>query len=217
MTVGAFQTGPFQLDAYQQETGVTVPDVVGNLEADGTTTLEGAGFVVVVYTEYSSTVEAGKMTRQEREGGTLASSGSTVSIFVSLGVRPQSGTGGWEFAVRWEQEQIRRRRKRKQLEELEAERERIADAQAREIALLLQEQEQKDARRKELERLSSLVAANSQAATDGALSPRVQKAIQKAAEKQTQWALAALDRELRRAAQEEEEFLLKALRIALDD
>ena len=216
MTVGAFQVGPFQ-PAYQQSVGVAVPDVVGTLQADGTSTLEGDGFVVVVQTEYSSTVAAGLVTRQEPTGGTLASLGSSVTIWVSLGVEPQSASGGWEFAFRWEQEQIRRRRKRKKLEELEEERERIADAQAREIALLLQEQERKDARREELARLSRLVETYSAAKTDSQLSQRVRKAIETAIAKQTTWALAALDRELRRAAKEEEDFVFQALRIALQD
>lgn len=90
MAVGGFQVGPFQ-PAFQQEAGVTVPDVVGELEADGTTTLEGAGFVVSVQTEYSSTVEAGRVIRQEPIGGSLASSGSTVIIWVSLGASIGAG------------------------------------------------------------------------------------------------------------------------------
>jgi hypothetical protein len=51
---------------------------------------------------------------------------------------------------------------------------------------------------------------------ESALSERVQKAITKAATKQTAWALFTLEREIRRA-QEEEEFILQALQIALDD
>ena len=91
MTVGAFQVGPFQANAYQQQAGVTVPDVVGQLEADGTTTLEGAGFVVVVEYERSSTVERGKVTRQVPVGGLLASAGSIVTIWISLGAASGAG------------------------------------------------------------------------------------------------------------------------------
>lgn len=125
-------------------------------------------------------------------------------------------TGGGYFYARYEVERERRRRKRKELEELEAERERIEDAQAREIAAFLQEQEAKDARREELQRLSSLVASYAQAEASSDLSPRVLKAIQKAAEKQTAWALMALERELK-AADEEEEFALHALWLTLND
>tara|TARA_R110000868_G_scaffold220418_4_gene471637 strand:- start:5122 stop:5709 length:588 start_codon:yes stop_codon:yes gene_type:complete len=93
MTVGAFQVGPFQL-AYQQEVGVLVPDVVGTLQLDGTNTLEGDGFVVSANFEYSATVSAGTITRQDPTAGSLASSGSIVSIWVSLGPQPSAGGGG---------------------------------------------------------------------------------------------------------------------------
>ena len=124
-------------------------------------------------------------------------------------------SGGYWW-VRYEAERERRRRRRRELEDLEDDRERIADAQAREIALLLQEQERQDARREELARLSSLVEAYTSSKTDGELSPRVLKAIEKAAQKQTEWALMALEREIK-AAEEEEEFTLHALWLTLND
>jgi hypothetical protein len=67
---------------------VEVPDVVGELEADGTTTLETALFVVSVSTEYSASVAAGLIISQDPVGGSFAASGSTVAIVVSLGPEP---------------------------------------------------------------------------------------------------------------------------------
>lgn len=142
--------------------------------------------------------------------GTYADS-NAFSITVTASA---ASSGGWWPL--YDQEIARRKRRKKELEELEAERERIEDAQTREIAAFLQEQEAKDARRDELQRLADLVASYAQTEAPSDLSPRVQKAIAKAAERQTTWALQALERELKRA-QEEEAFLLEALRIALDD
>lgn len=64
---------------------VVVPDVVGQTQADGTLTLEGAGFVVVVVTAASSAVPAGSIISQAPAGGTEAAPGSTVTITVSTG------------------------------------------------------------------------------------------------------------------------------------
>lgn len=63
----------------------TVPDVVGQTQADGTLELEGAGFVVVVVTAASSTVAEGLIISQSPEGGASAPACSTVTITVSTG------------------------------------------------------------------------------------------------------------------------------------
>ncbi len=65
-----------------------VPDVVGDSQAAGTTTLEGDGFVVEVHVDFSGSVPLGDIISQEPEGGEFAESGSTVIIVVSLGVAP---------------------------------------------------------------------------------------------------------------------------------
>ncbi len=62
-----------------------VPNVVGETEAAGTATLEGAGFVVAVSPEYSDTVSIGDIISQTPNGGTDAELGSVVVIFVSMG------------------------------------------------------------------------------------------------------------------------------------
>jgi beta-lactam-binding protein with PASTA domain len=67
---------------------VEVPDVVGQTQADGTLALEGAGFVVVVATAYSSTVPVGEIISQLPVGGAEAVEGSAVTITVSLGEAP---------------------------------------------------------------------------------------------------------------------------------
>ncbi|HEX7114976.1 MAG TPA: PASTA domain-containing protein [Steroidobacter sp.] len=193
---------------------VEVPNVVGETQADGTSILEAAGFVVAVETAHSSSVAAGKIISQSPSAGSEASAGATVTITVSLGEQAQEFfTGG--FAVAFEREQARRRREARERAEREAEAERIEEETTREIARLLREQEARDARRDELDRLSRLVGAYARRGVEATLSDRVQKAIARAAAKRTTWALLALEREMRRA-QEEERFILEALRLALD-
>lgn len=63
----------------------TVPDVVGQTQADGTLEIETDGFVVVVVTAASSTVAEGLIISQSPEGGASAPAGSTVTITVSTG------------------------------------------------------------------------------------------------------------------------------------
>lgn len=80
---------------------VLVPDVVGNTQAAGTATLQGAGFVVSVTTAYSSVVPAGTIISQNPVGGSFALPGSTVAIVVSLGDAPvQSAAAGRSKRVR---------------------------------------------------------------------------------------------------------------------
>lgn len=73
---------------------VTVPDVVGQTQASGTTELEGEGFVVAVATAYSSSVAAGVIISQAPIAGAQALPGSTVTITVSLGEAPAQQPGG---------------------------------------------------------------------------------------------------------------------------
>jgi hypothetical protein len=72
---------------------VEVPDVVGETQAAGTTTLETALFVVSVATAYSPTIAAGLIISQAPIGGSFAAEGSTVTITVSLGAEPRSEGG----------------------------------------------------------------------------------------------------------------------------
>lgn len=81
---GAWATGAWAGTAWA-ETGITVPDVVGQSQASGTAELEGDGFVVAVETAYSSTVPAGDIISQQPTAGAEVLEGSTVTITVSLG------------------------------------------------------------------------------------------------------------------------------------
>lgn len=67
---------------------VTVPDVVGLSQAQGTSDIEAEGLVVAVETAYSSTVPAGDIISQVPTAGSSVLSGSTVTITVSLGPEP---------------------------------------------------------------------------------------------------------------------------------
>lgn len=73
---------------------VTVPDVVGETQAQGTTDLQAVGFVVVVSTAYSSVVAAGLIISQNPVGGVDYPLGGSVSIVVSLGDAPASDGAG---------------------------------------------------------------------------------------------------------------------------
>ena len=82
---GAWATGAWTGTAWQAAAAVTVPDVVGQTQADATTALQSAGFVVAVVTAASSTVPAGAVISQVPAGGAEATAGSTVTITVSTG------------------------------------------------------------------------------------------------------------------------------------
>jgi hypothetical protein len=65
-----------------------VPDVVGETQANGTSDLEGAGFVVAVQSQYSGSVPSGEIISQDPIAGTIALTGTTVTIVVSIGDAP---------------------------------------------------------------------------------------------------------------------------------
>jgi len=89
---GAWATGAWQGTAWAVGGATaTVPDVVGDSEATGTSTLEGDGFVVSVQYGYSASVAAGDIISQSPAGGATADIGSTVIIVVSLGDAPAQG------------------------------------------------------------------------------------------------------------------------------
>jgi len=69
---------------------VTVPNVVGQTEADGVRKLRDNGLEAVPSDAYSSTVAAGSIISQNPTGGTKVQQGSLVAIVVSLGPEPPS-------------------------------------------------------------------------------------------------------------------------------
>lgn len=78
---GAWADGAWSTEA---QDFVTVPDVVGDDEATATATLEAAGFLVNVASEYTAAPE-GEVASQFPIGGGQAALGSMVTITVSLG------------------------------------------------------------------------------------------------------------------------------------
>lgn len=65
--------------------GITVPGVTGKSQAEATSVLEKAGFVVNVTESYDSVVESGYVISQSPEEGTTAPEGSSITIRVSQG------------------------------------------------------------------------------------------------------------------------------------
>lgn len=199
------------------EAPVEVPDVVGETQAAGTATLEGAGFVVSVTTAYSDSVAEGLIISQSPEGGEFAASGSTVTITVSLGpqIVDEQPTGGWLFLNEYEAEQQRRKARERRRRLLEEETEQIEDPLDREIAQLIRRQEAKDERREEIRRTAELARANADLEAARQYSAAVAAAFQAAIERGTTSAVDRLERELKKA-REEEEFLMLAMLMVLD-
>jgi hypothetical protein len=192
---------------------VSVPNVVGETQAQATIDIQAAGLTVSVSTAYSALVVAGRVISQNPSAGSLVSPGSDVAIVVSLGPQPVVGSSSGGFLHEYERAHAVRIRKRREREEREAEAERLADETSREIAQLLHEQEAKDEERADLERLRELARVHRQeAATE--LTERVRRAYARVLLQENLSALEALDRELRRQLDEEE---IAALMLLLND
>ena len=76
---------PVEEELTQEETGIEVANVVGQEEAAAKSALEALGFVVTVTTAFSDTVEEGKVISQNPTAGTLAASGTEITLTVSSG------------------------------------------------------------------------------------------------------------------------------------
>lgn len=134
------------------------------------------------------------------------------SVTVNEVVAQQSPSGGWlTFINTYEQQAERRRREARKRKELEEETEQIQDATDRQIAQLLREQEAKDAKRADLERLAALAKANADIESARRYSERVARAYEAALKSESIKALDRLDKELRKAREEEEALLLSLL------
>lgn len=66
-------------------TGIDVPDVAGKTEAEATTTLEQAGFVVAKAEGYDDYIKKGNVVTQSPVAGSKAPAGSTITIRISQG------------------------------------------------------------------------------------------------------------------------------------
>ena len=73
------------LTVAESSEGITVPGVTGKSQAEATSILEKAGFVVNVTQSYDSTVENGYVISQSPEEATTAPEGSSITIRVSQG------------------------------------------------------------------------------------------------------------------------------------
>ena len=135
---------------------------------------------------------------------------------VAAVVATSSSTGGWLFLNEYQLEQQRRKKKERQRQELEAETEQIAEQVDRQIAQFLREQEAIDDRREELARLKALVQADRDLKAAEAYSERVAIAYQAALEKGSRAALLKLEKEIKLAMDEEEDFMLIALMTVVD-
>lgn len=185
---------------------VTVPNVVGETEAQAIIDIQAVGLVESSTTAYSDIVAIGLVISQDPASGSSVASGSTVAVVISLGPQPvtSQNSGGFYF-----EEHILRRRKRQQ-ELLEAEKaeEELQDKIEREIAQLLHEQERKDEERRDLERVKSLVSQYGKLAD---VSERVSQALLEAQQKETAASYLKLQREFERMLEEEEHAVLMML------
>lgn len=191
---------------------VSVPNVVGETQAQGTTDLQSAGFVVVVQSAYSPTVLAGLVISQQPVGGSSVVAGSTVIIIVSLGpqpIAPANFSGG--FLYEYERHAQSRARRRREEEEAAAEAALLQDVKDREIAAFLHAQEQQDAERADGERLRLLAVQYAKEKDSQALADRVKIAYVRLLNQGNHSAIEAFRREMDRALEEEEFAVLMIL------
>ena len=134
------------------------------------------------------------------------------SLFTTDAVSDEQPSGGWWYAYDFEYEQ--RKRKKKELEALEAKAKQIQDAIDRELAKELRKQEKEQERLAELKRLAKLADKHKEE-LEQTLSQKAIFAVEQAIIKGTYSAMERLEREMRKA-KEEEEFLLNAAIIILN-
>lgn len=192
--------------------GTLVINGAANLTAASANDMASAGSIVITSSAELSAV------------GSLASSGFLTITGVArlddgaVVVTAEQNAGGWPiFAMHYEQELSRRRRERQRQLEIEDDAEQIPEEVSREIAALLHEQEAKTARRQELERLRDLAATLGAEEAERQLGQRVAAALTRAVERGNYSALEALDREIKRATDDEEAWLLAITMILSDD
>jgi hypothetical protein len=201
---GAWASGAWAGTAWA-ETGVTVPNVVGETQGDGTATLEADGFVVAVLTAYSSTVPAGAIISQSPSAGAEIPVGSTVTITVSLGDEPAGGSPDGDFS--WHDYYLFKRKRRRKREKLEEE--------LRQLAAALERAEKAQAIH-EAPDASVEPVAHAPTPPSAELMARVMAAGRKAVEERTAISVRQFNRELRQLIENEEEEALVML-LLLDD
>lgn len=87
-----------QVDAYPNLqtllSQITVPNVVGETQAQATADLNVLGLIASILTDYSDTVPAGLVISQAPAAGSIVLTGDVVSITLSLGARPANTGAG---------------------------------------------------------------------------------------------------------------------------
>ena len=132
-------------------------------------------------------------------GGSDNSNAFTVTVAEAV-AETETFTGGWWYA--YEQEVQKRKKKQKEIAELEAKAKAIQVKIDRELAEELAEEEKNQERLKELRRLTKLAEQHEQSVTE--LGDRVTSAYNRAKEKYTYSAMECMEREIKRAHEEEQ-------------
>ena len=83
--------------------GKEVPNVVGKSESDATALLKNAGFQVTTSSDYSDSVEAGKVISQTPEAKSSLEEGKTVNITVSQGKKEEPKATTYSVGVNYTQ------------------------------------------------------------------------------------------------------------------
>jgi hypothetical protein len=196
-------SGNYQYDTAQHFTGADSYSISPAVEA-GSSFDTGTGLLTIATASIGSF--GPYVVTATNAFGTADSNAFTAAVVAAV-----EATGGWlSFINTYEQQLVRRRAERKKQQQLEEETEQIPDDTDRQIAQLLREQEAKDARRAELERLSELVEQNASVEAARQYSEKVGTAYARALTQGNYSALEALERELRKAREEEEALLLQA-------
>lgn len=138
------------------------------------------------------------------------------SVTVAAAAVQQDVSGGWKFLYPYESHLRKRREDERKRQEIEDETEQIPDELDRSIAQLLREQEAIDAKRADLKRLADLAKQNADLEAARRYSEKVAKALEVALNTESTKALSRLDKELRKA-REEEEALIMSMMMLLDE
>lgn len=193
---------------------VTVPNVVGEAQAQAEADIAAVGLLAGILTAYSDTVPVGIVISQSLAAGSLVQSGVVLDIVISLGPAPPPPVSDEQFSGGFfhlfERQQGARRKRKRELEEAEEAIEKLAPID-REIAQLLQERERKDDFDANLSRLKRLVGEFADKEAEAAMSERVRTAFARAQAQESVSAYLSLQRELERQLEEEEFAILMIL------
>jgi len=133
----------------------------------------------------------------------------------SLGEQAETTGGGWW--PWWTIERERRRRERERLERLREETEEIPDAIDRQIAAIERDLESERLRKAELARLKAAAERYGRETAESEYNDRVGAALERAIRQGNYSALEALEREMLRAQEDDEFFMLSVTLILSED